>query len=85
MTDCLCNGEEPHSELDGSISTQLLLKSQFCSAPYQAIPGLPWWRREQLFLGADEPQTDEPCSEVHLALEQSCAQECHGIKRSSSS
>ena len=69
-------GIEPHSELDGSISTQVLLKSQFCSAPYQAILGLPWWPREQLFLGVDEPQMDEPCSEVRPALEQSCAQEC---------
>ena len=78
-------GIEPRSELDGSISTRVLLKSQFCSAPYQAIPGLPWWPREQLFLGADEPQTDEPYSEVRLVLEQSCAQECHGTKRSPSS
>lgn len=60
-------GMEPHNEPDDSISIQVLLKSQFCSAPYQAFSGSLWWLREQLFLGGDEPQTDELCSEARLA------------------
>ena len=61
-------GMEPYNELDDSISIQVLLKSQFCSAPYQAFPGSLRWPREQLFLGGDEAQTDELCSGARLAL-----------------
>lgn len=38
-------GTEPHSNLDGSDSTQVLLKSRFYSAPYQVVPGSLWWHK----------------------------------------
>lgn len=38
-------GTEPHSNLDGSVSTQVLLKSRFYSATCQVSPGSLWWHR----------------------------------------